>query len=82
MAFSACEDPKEENKNLLAAVKFTFADLPEENHNYFLQVWLLVNFPVSDDKKVFLRFWKPDHHKDKGGKGINMTHLAGSLYRN
>lgn len=70
--FSTCEDPKEENKNLLAAVKTTFADLlSEENQSdYFLQVDSkkhglidLVNVHVCDDEKVFLHFWKPDRHK-------------------
>ena len=73
--FSASENPKEENKNLLAAVKSTFADLISEEHqdDYFLQVDSkkhglidLMNVHVSDDE-VFLRFWKADRHKSEVG---------------
>ena len=76
--FSACGDAKEEYENLLAAVKVTFADLlSEENQsNYSLQVDNhrhglidLVNVHVSDDEKLFLRLWKPDHRNDEVGEG-------------
>ena len=72
--FPAREDPKEENKGLLAAVKTTFADLLSEENDgaYFLQVDSekhglidLVNVRVAKDEKVFLRLWKPGGSKDE-----------------
>ena len=74
VVFSACEDPKEENKNLLATVKTTFTDLicVENDGTYFLQVDSklidLVNVHVSNDEEVFLRLWVPaDRPKDQVG---------------
>ena len=74
VVFSACKDPKEENKNLLAAVKATFADLicAENDGAYFLQVDSklidLVNMHVSNDEEEFLCLWVPANRpKDQVG---------------
>ena len=74
VTFPAREDPKEENKGLLAAVKTTFADLLSEENDgaYFLQVDSekhglidVVDVRVAKDEKVFLRLWKPGGSKDE-----------------
>ena len=79
VVFSACEDAKEENSNLLAAVKTTFADLisPEKDSAYFLQVESkkhglidLINVHALDDEKVFLRVWSPNCPKDEVSRSV------------
>ena len=89
VVFSACEDPKEESKNLLAVVKTTFTDLICTENDRFLQVDSkkdglidLVNVHVSTDEKVFLRFWVPaDRSKDQVGCYLLQTrHHFGCSY--
>ena len=71
--FDASEDPKEESKNLLAAVKSTFSDVisSADDSTYFLQIdskkhglidLLGSSVTVAENQTVYLRYWKhPDN---------------------
>ena len=67
--FCTSEDVKEENKNLLAAVKSTFCDVlsSKEDDAYFLQIEskkhgaidvIGSSVHVADNDTVYLRYWK------------------------